>query len=274
MPDTIRLDTPFGTVAALDSGGNGRPLLLVHGNSACKEAFAPQFDAPELAGFRLIAPDLPGHGASDDASDPAAAYTFAGYATMLEHLIAALELDAPIIFGWSLGGHAALELAGRGKAPVAGVMICGTPPVTPTLDCLMQAFNIDPEAENLTAKRDFTEDDAQAYALHTGAVDGAVDPHLLDMVKRTDGRARETMFGSVVAGAPLDERQIVAKMTVPFAVVNGADDPFIKPEYFDTLTAPSLWADGIVRLPGAGHAPFRQTPAAFNLLLARFADAC
>ncbi|WP_370343951.1 alpha/beta fold hydrolase [Pararhodobacter marinus] len=274
MPDTTRLDTPFGTIALLDSGDSGRPVLLVHGNSACKEAFAPQFDAPELAGFRLIAPDLPGHGASDDAPDPGSAYTFAGYAALLEHLIAALGLASPVVFGWSLGGHAALELAGRGKAPVAGVMISGTPPVTPTLDCLMQAFNIDPAAENLTAKRDFTEEDAQAYALHTGAVDGAVDPHLLAMVKRTDGRARETMFGSVVAGAPLDERQIVADMTVPFAVVNGAEDPFIKPDYFDTLTAPSLWSEGIVRLQGAGHAPFRQTPGAFNPLLARFVQAC
>ena len=268
------LDTSFGRIAYRDSGGAGRPILLVHGNSACKEVFAPQFAAPALSGFRLIAPDLPGHGASEDAPDPAAAYTFAGYAAMLEEVIAQLGLDAPVVFGWSLGGHAALELVGRGKARVAGVMISGTPPVTPTLECLMTAFNIDPAAENLTAKRDFTEDDAKAYALHTGGVDGAVDPHLLAMVKRTDGRAREIMFGSVVMGAPLDERAIVADMPVPFAVVNGAADPFLKAEYFDSLPANSLWSRGMVRLEGAGHAPFRQTPEAFNALLADFASTC
>lgn len=274
MTATRSINTDFGTISVLDSGGAGRPLLLVHGNSACKEVFAAQFAAPELAGFRLIAPDLPGHGASDDAPDPAAAYTFAGYAGMLEALLAALQVDSPVIFGWSLGGHAALELIGRGKTAVAGLMISGTPPVTPTLDCLMQAFNIDPAAENLTAKRDFTDEDATAYALHTGGVGGVLDPHLLAMVKRTDGRAREIMFGSVAMGAPLDERQIVAGMTQPLAVANGAEDPFVQPGYFGTLEAPTLWQRGMLRIEGAGHAPFRQTPDVFNPLLAGFAGSC
>lgn len=265
----LTLDGTQGRLACLDSGGEGPALLLVHGNSACKEVFAAQFDAPALAGWRLVAPDLPGHGASDDARDPGAAYTFAGYAQALDEVIAALNLTRPAVFGWSLGGHAALELAGRG-ADLAGIMISGTPPVAPTLDSLMAAFNIDPGAENLTAKRDFTDDDAFAYALHTGGVDGQVDPHLLAMVKRTDERAREIMFGSVLAGAPLDERAIVAGLTIPFAVANGEHDLFLKPEYFDTLEAPTLWKRGMYRIPGAGHAPFRQTPAAFNAALAEF----
>lgn len=265
----LTLDGTHGRIACLDSGGTGPALLLVHGNSACKEVFAAQFAAPELAGWRLVAPDLPGHGASDDARDPGAAYTFAGYAQALEEVIAALGLDRPAVFGWSLGGHAALELAGRG-ASLAGVIISGTPPVTPTLECLMAAFNIDPAAENLTAKRDFTDEDAFAYALHTGGVDGEVDPHLLAMVKRTDGRAREIMFGSVLAGAPLDERAIVAGLKVPFAVANGEGDLFLRPEYFDTLDAPTLWPRGIWRVPGAGHAPFRQAPEVFNAALAEF----
>jgi len=273
MTAVLTIDGTHGRMACLDNGSgrdDGRPaLLLVHGNSACKEVFAAQFAAPELAGWRLVAPDLPGHGGSDDAPDPAAAYTFAGYAQALAELAEALRLDRPAVLGWSLGGHAALEWLGRG-ADLRGLMICGTPPVAPTMDSLIAAFNIDPAAENLTAKADFTDADAQAYALHTGGVDGQVDPHLLAMVKRTDGRARAIMFGSVVAGAPLDERAIVAGMTVPLAVVNGAEDPFIKPDYFDSLPAPTLWAPGMVRVAGAGHAPFRQTPAVFNGHLASF----
>ena len=265
------IDTDFGTLAVRDSGGTGRPVLMIHGNSACKEVFEPQFAATDLQGFRLIAPDLPGHGASDDAPAPETAYTFAGYAAALERVLAALAVTRPVVFGWSLGAHAALELAGRGAVPLAGIMISGTPPITPVMEDLMAAFNIDPAAENLTAKRDFTDADAQAYALHTGGIDGAVDPHLLAMVKRTDGRAREIMFTSVVMGAPMDERAIVKGLTVPFAVANGADDPFLKPAFFDTLDAPTLWRHGMMRIAGAGHAPFRQMPEAFNALLAEFA---
>ena len=263
------LDTPFGTLALRDSGGSGAPVLLIHGNSSCKEAFDPQFDAPELAGLRLIALDLPGHGASTDAPNPESTYTFAGYAAAIETVLTALTISKPAVFGWSLGGHAALEMIGRGTA-VAGLMITGTPPVAPSVESFMSAFNIDPEAENLTAKRDFSDAEAMAYALHTGGIGGQVDPHLLAMVKRTDGRAREIMFTSAMTQGFIDERSVVAGLSVPFAVVNGAEDPFLQAPYFDTLTAPTLWDRGIVRIEGAGHAPFRQTPAVFNALLAEF----
>ena len=268
-----QIDTDYGRLACLDNEADGPPLLLVHGNSSCKEVFRAQFDSPLLAGFRLIAPDLPGHGASDDAPDPSAAYTFGGYAAALGQVIDALGLEKPVVFGWSLGGHAALELAGGGAA-LSGVMICGAPPVRPELECLMAAFNIDPAAENLTGKRDFTEDDAQAYALHTAGEGGKVDEHLLAMVRRTDGRAREIMFGSVVAGAPLDEQAIVADMAVPLAIVNGAEDPFIRHDYFETLGYASLWPRGVVILQAAGHAPFLQAPDRFNPLLAEFVAEC
>lgn len=270
MADTGTIETSHGEISYMQSQAKGPAILLIHGNSSCKEVFARQFDAPELAEYRLVAFDLPGHGASRDAADPSKSYTFGGYAGMAGEVAAALDLERPVIFGWSLGGHIALEMIGSGF-DAAGVMISGTPPVKPELESLMAGFNIDPSAENLTGKRDFTEEDALAYATHTSAADGAVDPHLLAMCKRTDGRARETMFGSVVQGQALDEREIVATSTVPLAIVNGMDDVFIQPGYFDTLSYAALWPKGVVRVEGAGHAPFLQRPQAFNALLAEFA---
>lgn len=270
MTTTGRIETTHGGIAYAQSRADGLPVLLIHGNSSCKEVFAGQFSAPELAACRLVALDLPGHGASDDAATPASSYTFGGYAEAVEQLSAALGLERPLIFGWSLGGHIALEMIGRGFQ-ASGVMISGTPPVKAEVESLMAGFNIDPDAENLTGKRDFTHDDALAYATHTSAVDGALDPHLLAMCKRTDGRARETMFGSVAQGHALDEREIVAGMTVPLAIVNGTDDVFIRPDYFDTLSYGSLWQDGVVQLEGAAHAPFLQRPQEFNALLIKFA---
>lgn len=269
MTETGFVEMEFAKIAFTQSREQGPTILFIHGNSSCKEVFSRQFEAPGLAEYRLIAFDLPGHGASEDARDPDRTYTFGGYAEVAEAIVRKLDLERPAIFGWSLGGHIALEMLGRGFA-AKGLMISGTPPVKAETASLMAGFNIDPNAENLTGKRDFTDADALAYATHTSAVGGTVDPHLLAMCRRTDGRAREIMFGSITAGGALDEREIVKTSKAPLAIVNGRDDVFIRPDYFDDLSYAALWPRGIVRIAGAEHAPFLQRPEEFNSLLVEF----
>lgn len=270
MTNDNLVETSHAGIAVTDNGASGPAIVFIHGNSGCKEVFREQFSDDAFAGYRLLAFDLPGHGASEDARDPLESYKIGGYAALTEELLGKLGVERPLLVGWSLGGHVALEMIGRGFH-ATGVVISGTPPIQANLECLMSAFNIDPSAENLTGKRDFTDADALAYATHTSGLDGGLDSHFLAMVKRTDGRAREIMFGSVVAGEPLDEQAIVASVTVPLAILNGAEDPFIKADYFDTLSYGSLWNGRAVRVEGAGHAPFLQAPGKFNALLADFA---
>ena len=272
MGQTAFLETDHGRIAYRQSRADGPALLLIHGNSSCKEIFVRQFSDPRFSSWRLVAFDLPGHGQSDDAHSPQRSYTFAGYADAVRQVIERLGLGRPAVLGWSLGGHIGLEMIGLGM-PVERLMISGTPPVRPDLESMMAGFNSDPESENLTAKRDFTDADAAIYATLTSHVEGKVEPHFLAMCKRTDGRARETMFASVLRGEPCDERALVATMSVPLAIVNGRDDVFLRPGYFDTLAYSSLWRRGVVRLEGAAHAPFLQQPEAFNALLKEFIEA-
>jgi 3-oxoadipate enol-lactonase len=89
-------------------GGEGPPLLLVHGFGGAAWNF------PELAallpGRRLIIPDLPGHGASS----PLPAPTLTGFADMLAQIFEEQLLEGPVdVFGHSLGGVVALRLAER-----------------------------------------------------------------------------------------------------------------------------------------------------------------
>ena len=65
--------TSAGRIAYRQSSGSGPAIVLVHGNSASSRAFARQLDGPLGAKYRIIAPDLPGHGGSADAADPGAA---------------------------------------------------------------------------------------------------------------------------------------------------------------------------------------------------------
>ena len=263
------LNTPAGRIAVAQSRADGPPVLLIHGNSSCKEIFARQFDSPLLAGYRLIAPDLPGHGASDDAVDPQATYALDGFAAVCAALLQQLGVGPLPVLGWSLGGHIALELLGREPARVSGLMIVGTPPIPLDLSVMGVAFKPSP-VMGLTGKEDFSPDEAALYAQHTSAVDGQVDPQLLAMCRRADGRFRRMMFESLAAGRALDEVAIVRQGSVPVAVLNGSEDAFVNLDYVAGLPYGKLWEGRATVLQGLGHAPFLQGPAAFNPVFARF----
>lgn len=82
-------------------------IVLVHGYTASLDTWRPWLD--DLAGYRVVAIDLPGHGltrapASWQAS-PAA------YAAVIEQVATALKLDRFVLVGQSMGGYAAFEYA-------------------------------------------------------------------------------------------------------------------------------------------------------------------
>ena len=54
------------TLATLSRDGRQDLVLLLPGLGCVKEYFAELWAAPELAEVALLAPDLPGHGASRD----------------------------------------------------------------------------------------------------------------------------------------------------------------------------------------------------------------
>ena len=90
------------------AGGEGPPLLLVHGYGGAAWNFAEL--APLLAGRRLLIPDLPGHGAS--APLPATA-TLTGFADVLAAVCDDEGINAVDVVGHSLGGVVGLRLAER-----------------------------------------------------------------------------------------------------------------------------------------------------------------
>jgi pimeloyl-ACP methyl ester carboxylesterase len=108
-----RLYERRGAVIRTFEGGEGPPLLLVHGFGGAAWNFSEL--APLLPGRRLIIPDLPGHGASS----PLPAPTIAGFADVLAEL-----LDGPAdVLGHSMGGVVALRLAERHPSLVRSLVL-------------------------------------------------------------------------------------------------------------------------------------------------------
>jgi pimeloyl-ACP methyl ester carboxylesterase len=98
LADGIRL-------RVLDAG-SGPALLLLHGLSASHDIWEHVVD--EFADrYRVVAPDLPGHG---DSGKPDAPYTIDFYAGVVRSLARELSIDDAVVAGSSLGGKIALEL--------------------------------------------------------------------------------------------------------------------------------------------------------------------
>lgn len=88
--------------------GTGRPLLLIHGHTLDHRVW--DLIAPGLhqSGFRLIRPDLRGHGKS---TRPDRGYHVSHHAADMTTLLDAVGVDRAAVVGYSLGGGVALEMA-------------------------------------------------------------------------------------------------------------------------------------------------------------------
>ena len=87
--------------------GDGEPLLWLHGFMGAGPDWKYIFNEPP-AGFRVIAPDLRGHGAS---TNPSGQFSFRQAAEDVEGLLNHLGLDRVKAIGLSGGGIALLHLA-------------------------------------------------------------------------------------------------------------------------------------------------------------------
>lgn len=264
---TFKVGAPNGAIAVRESEGRGPAAVLIHGNSSSSRAFSRQLDGPMGRRFRLVAVDLPGHGASDDAKDPGA-YSLPGHARAIRAVVDALGLEQALVVGWSLGGHVALEMA-PDLGSARGFVIFGTPPLT-SREGMGGAFLANP-AMKFTFQESLDRGEASAYLaafFRPGFAD--IPPFFLDDILRTDGRARSGLAANAANGGYRDEIAVVRDLKVPLAVLHGADEQLVNGHYFASLVMPTLWRGAVQTIPAAGHTPQWEAAEAFDALIAAF----
>lgn len=110
-----------------DEVGEGEPLLWLHGGMGCGADWQYIFKDPP-AGYRLIAPDLRGHGAS---TNPSATFTFRQCARDIHALLRHLKLPRVKAIGLSGGGIVLLHMATAEPAAVESMVVVSAPPYFP-----------------------------------------------------------------------------------------------------------------------------------------------
>src|SRR5205807_9596211 len=105
---------------SVEAAGSGPPVIFVHGWT-----MSGQFFRRQLAGlsgsFRVVVPDLRGHGASEKVLH---GHTVPQYASDLHAMLAELSVQRPVLVGWSMGAMVSYEyLRAYGRNGVAGIVI-------------------------------------------------------------------------------------------------------------------------------------------------------
>lgn len=119
LPGYLDID---GLMVRYQVGGQGPPVLLLHGWGGTLESFTPVSD--DLRGsYTVYAFDLPGFGES---SLPPIAWGAADYARLTLNLVDTLKLDRPHLIGHSFGGQVAIALAATYPERVGRLILVGS----------------------------------------------------------------------------------------------------------------------------------------------------
>jgi 3-oxoadipate enol-lactonase len=96
--------------------GEGEPLLLLHGLMVSGTMYDPPIEFLRDS-FRLVIPDLRGHGKSGDLDGP---YDVAALAADLDIVLAEADCKRAAVMGYSHGGAVAQQLVHSRPAVVSG----------------------------------------------------------------------------------------------------------------------------------------------------------
>lgn len=252
-----------GGVIAYRDEGRGRPLLLLHGLMAHGGFFRDQQVLADP--FRLIVPDLRGHGRSDCGESP----TVERAAEDVAELVAALDLRDAIGLGWSLGATVLWHvLAGSAGTRFSGAIVVDmTARVRNGEDWDLGLSPDMCEARTTAIREDF-----RTFATAAGeAIFALPDPAKAAWAgaefARNDAAAMASLWASLEAQ---DMRALLRTIDQPTLVIHGARSSLYGEDTADHLVA-ALPHARAVRFEGSGHAPHLEEPERFNRTVTEFA---
>jgi pimeloyl-ACP methyl ester carboxylesterase len=197
-------------------GGQGQPLLLIHGLGARSEDWAPEMPGYARRGFRVYAIDLLGSGHT---SHPDIAYSIQQQVDLVQGFLNALRLQQVDLAGWSMGGWVALDFTAEHPERVSRLVV---------MDSAGLRFQTTFAPSIFTPKN--RRQLAQLTAVLTPnpvAVPGFVDRAVLRRLSRNYWVVNR-MLQSMLTGKDLMEGRL-QQIHVPVLIVWGAQDTLIPP---------------------------------------------
>jgi 2-hydroxy-6-oxonona-2,4-dienedioate hydrolase len=240
---TRRLEAA-GTRVRYREAGEGPAVVLVHGLAVSADYWPRNGPAIAAAGYRVVAPDLPGFGRT---TGGARTMSVPGQSAALGAIVEALGLGAAVFVGHSLSCQTVLELAARQPFRVRGLVLAAPTGERRRLVLTRQAIGL--------ARDAFRE-----------------PPSLLPLIGLAYLRAGPVRFYRTWrAGARHDTASALELVRAPGLVVLGSDDPVVSPHYAAEV-ADRLTDARLEMVEGAAHAVHFGRPREFNAAVVRFLE--
>jgi pimeloyl-ACP methyl ester carboxylesterase len=248
----------------------GKPILFIHGLTVCGSVWKRQLDSELGSDFRLVAMDLRGHGASakprDVYGDPKL------WADDIRAVMDTLELDDPVLSGWSYGGIVISDYVScYGEDAIAATNWVGA--VSRLGEPLVAAGFLH-EAFIALVPGFFSENIAEGAAALQQLIRFCAHAELpleewysfVGYMHSVPPYVRQGLLSRNV-----DNDAVIARMRTPMLVSCGAEDEIVTPAMRDRLM--ELRPDAKLSVyPGVGHAPFWEAYERFNHELREFRE--
>lgn len=238
--------------------GTGRPVVLVGGFTARASSWTLAVDALVGAGYRALVLDRRHHGDSDF---PPYGQRMSRHGADLHEFLAALDLEAPVVVGSSMGGStilAMVDLIGPAATQqlTRGLVIVDQTPKMLNEDGWSHGFY------DLT--RDTVEAFVQRFPDGVSALHAPPPPEVLAMLAADPAPPypMDDMRDLLRDHSLADWRDVVRRVPVPLLALAGRHSP-LWPCSSSEWMADNAPRGELVVLEESGHAPMLSEPAAF-----------
>jgi len=242
---------------------HAQAIVFIHGIGGAGRVWAGQMESFRAAGFEPVAVDLPGYGARG----PVSALDFEGLAEDVEALVAESGARRPALVGHSMGGMVAQTMLRRRPDAYAAAVLACTSPAFGNADGDFQKKFVAARLGPLDAGQTMADLAPKLVQAMMGPnPNQAGRAHAIDVMARVSA---DTYRAAVRCLVTFDERANLGNIRVPVLCLACEKDPNAPAPVMERMAA-RIPGARYVCLPGLGHLPNLEAPAAFDAAVLGF----
>ncbi len=235
-------------------GDHGLPVVLIHGFGLNRSIWVDMVKT-QMQGFRVILPDVRGHGESDA---PEGVYPMSLLADDVAGLLDHLEIEKAVVCGHSMGGYIALAFAARYPERLLGLGLITSRSGKDSEEKRQGRYRL---VEEIKERGSIVLAESLSKKI---TKDPSLQEFIYDLILKTNPQG---IIGAALGMAERpDSADMLRKLEKPVIVAAGVEDQIVPLEEAKKI-ADLLQQGTFVELPNAGHLPMMEDVQDLGLAL-------